>query len=477
MAKSTTPAATRKAKAEKPAHPLGRSLSDFPDLSDAERELLACCQKGEVATVGDTCPKEETPANTVRADFVRFLALGGDDKAPVHEHGVYLVGAWLTGPLDLIAANAPRRIGLWRCRIEHIDVRQASLRLLGLGGSHLVQGLMGDALHCAGDVFLNNGFHATGEVGFCGATIEGDLNCEGAHFENPGGAALTCDDARVTGRFLFRDYHHPDRKIVPLKVEGSINLCLMEAGSLCDQDGGWGAGQLVLDGFTYGRLAGGGPTDAESRIKWLLRQRPDHLGKAFTPQPWEQLASVLRTMGHADEARKVAVAKHESMRNAGRYVGDSRLWDWIYGNLVGYGYRPWKLFRIAFWVWAFCTLAYLAAVRPSAVGTGTYYLGPPRSEPNAACLVQRAAARSETPCPYAVPRYQDFFAPIYSLEVMLPIINLGGKERWQPVISDAAGRPLFWGHALRILYWLHTAFGWLAGLLLVGVVGTLIKRE
>src|ERR1700745_3763038 len=41
-------------------------------------------------------------------NLVRFLVLGGDEQAPVHEHGVQLRGAWLTGILDLDHAEVPR---------------------------------------------------------------------------------------------------------------------------------------------------------------------------------------------------------------------------------------------------------------------------------------------------------------------------------------------------------------------------------
>ena len=57
----------------------------------------------------------------------------------------------------------------------------------------------------------------------------------------------------------------------------------------------------------------------------------------FKPQPWEQIIGVLRQMGHIDEARRLAIAKHRKMRAAGRYAGASAAWDLDYGTLVGYG--------------------------------------------------------------------------------------------------------------------------------------------
>src|SRR5207249_10574398 len=68
-----------------------------------------------------------------------------------------------------------------------------------------------------------------------------------------------------------------------------------------DEEKSWpGEGKLFLDGFTYDRISEDSPLTAQSRIEWLHRQ-PHH---KFLPQPYEQLASVLRNMGHEREARR-----------------------------------------------------------------------------------------------------------------------------------------------------------------------------
>src|SRR3546814_2310360 len=72
----------------------GRSLSDFGTLWPAEDALLECSRIGAPTVISETRPEAETKTNRVRAAFVRFLALGGDEQAPVHENGVELQGAW-----------------------------------------------------------------------------------------------------------------------------------------------------------------------------------------------------------------------------------------------------------------------------------------------------------------------------------------------------------------------------------------------
>jgi hypothetical protein len=318
----------------------------------------------------------------------------------------------------------------------------------------------------SGSVYLRDGFRSTGQVRLDGAAIEGNLECVGSCFENGEDLALGCEGARA-GRFFFRS-----------GVEGGIDLTSMRIGTLCDEVGSWASarGRLVLDGFTYERLSGE-PADAAARIAWLELQLPAHLGEDFRPQPWEQLASVLRAMGHAEEARKVAIAKHRRMRAAGRHVGGSRAWDWLYGNLVGYGYRPWKLLRIVLAVWLLCALAYWPAANPRLFGLDAHLLAPVRSEPDQACLLARAAAATGQPCEPDKPRYEDLFLPAYSAEILIPVISLGSKGEWRPVVSTPQGKPLPWGWLVRFVYWFEIMFGWLASLLLIAAVGNLVKRE
>ncbi len=95
---------------EKPARPAnlpkGRWLGDFSPLKPAERKLIAACAAGGGCEFNDgKRPDEAKPAYTIRAALIRFLALGGDTEHPVHEHGVRLAGAWISGPLDLDGAT------------------------------------------------------------------------------------------------------------------------------------------------------------------------------------------------------------------------------------------------------------------------------------------------------------------------------------------------------------------------------------
>ncbi|WP_424360630.1 hypothetical protein [Methylocystis parvus] len=242
----------------------GRSLRDFKSLTWAEKKLIASTSRGKVCLLGSKTPDAPTRANAVRPELIRFLALGGDDYAAVHEKGVQLAGAYIGGTkqgdgpraLDLDGCELSARLGLWNCRFAaplylegakgrsislnnsifpgiqgdglHLDgdlflgaVRSSGkVRLLGagIGGDLSCEGGQfedkeGPALACdraiiGGGVFLGNGFRATGGVRLLGASIGGDLSCLGGRFKNSGGAALSCDGVEVAGSvFLNRNFH------------------------------------------------------------------------------------------------------------------------------------------------------------------------------------------------------------------------------------------------------------------------------
>ena len=64
-----------------------------------------------------------------------------------------------------------------------------------------------DGLRCGGDVFLNEGFRATGTVSLTGAEIGSELNCTSGSFSTPGGHALFADGMTTPGSvYLDQDF-------------------------------------------------------------------------------------------------------------------------------------------------------------------------------------------------------------------------------------------------------------------------------
>jgi hypothetical protein len=210
---------------------LGRWLGDFLDqdtpsgLLAAELRLLAACAQGRqcfaVAVPGKQTPageriRIEVPSRSlahgrtrslpipsvarVRAQFLRFLVLGGDESAPVHEAGVELCNAFVDGELDLRGAKCVGRLALVRCCIRgKLKIEDASLGILYLQGSR-AYGISANRAKIAGSVFLNKGFVCQGTVDFFGATIGGSLQCTGARIRRMKAPhALVCSAATIGG--------------------------------------------------------------------------------------------------------------------------------------------------------------------------------------------------------------------------------------------------------------------------------------
>lgn len=603
-------------KPEQPKKPFGRSLSDFGVLKPGERKLLEACRVGQLAILSNSVPwplpllapvqalgpvltplREErvpiTETNCVRADFLRFLLLGGDEQAPVHEHGVMLHGAYVVGELMLRSCSIPASVLLKRCflpaQISAEDARVSGV--FGLTGSHLVEGLAADRLKCTASIFLRDGFRVEGQVRLLGAEIGGNLDCSGGHFELKsiyafsadrvsvtgsvhlregftakgevrllgaqigsnldcsggffefsGGHVLSVDGANVAGTVHLNkgfaakgkvrlqgvqiggdldciDGHFQLGKSDALSLRGAVvrghwHLCGLsqsvrvdashaDVGVLIDELKAWAKGS-TLDGLRYGALGGVAPTDGEGRVKWLHEQSEAHLNvEEFRPQPWRQMQRVLREMGHTEDAKQVGIAYEKHQRKIGR-VGQSaegknfiaawwrrvtsRTAHFIFGMLAGYGYRPMRLVTWMLAVWLACGAAYwhlslapYRAIAPSAplIFQDANYIncqpdqpGPPQPPANWYLCDE---LRSE---------YATFSPLAYSLDLMLPVVDLGQEKAWGAFIPAANAvwwKELFthWapGHVVRLITWFQILFGWVSSLLLVAIISGFSRRN
>jgi len=220
-----------------PKRPFGRSLSDFriegaatPNgLHPAEEKLLDCAYRGEECRIALTRPDETTLENTVRGSFLRFLLLGGDDVAPVHEKGVILRGSIIEASIDFEGAGAAKPLALKKCKLTGGFIgSRARILSLDLSGS-AVGFIKCDSTRIIGDVHLSYGFEAMGEVNFSGSHIGGQLICDGGLFNNEDGYALYCENARFNGSVFLRD---------GFTANGEVNFRRTEIAGALGCDGG-----------------------------------------------------------------------------------------------------------------------------------------------------------------------------------------------------------------------------------------------
>ena len=198
----------------------------------------------------------------------------------------------------------------------------------------------GRALHCEDlkveSVLLtaddeDNPFAAHGRLNFLTAIIGGNFFMSNARLApgpdyegllmKGGPVAINLQQARISNALSLNNIGALDFGVAsPSKgdtltpVRGWFLLTGIQVNALFDNiNTGWPAhGFLDVDGATYERIHHVAGDDLTTkRIAWLRRQFPE--GKpcpnSFRPQPYEQLARVLRQHGLAREANAIAVEK------------------------------------------------------------------------------------------------------------------------------------------------------------------------
>jgi hypothetical protein len=336
------------------------------------------------------------------------------------------------------------------------------------------------------NVFLRDHVVALGEVRFPGATIGGHFECDGVQLTNPGGIALLAEGAKIGRSVFLRNGFKADGKVTFASAEvGSyfqwqgisspqnsvLDFRSANVAVLWDEKRSW-PGILSLDGFVYfvyNRIHEAAPIDAANRLQWLRRQPRG----AFLPQPYEQLASVLRNMGHEREARKVMIAKNEDQAEHTRWFSQEWWWYNVFGKLIGYGYQPWRAFLIsAVMIVIGCALFHLGYERgvilPSKESAYAKTIDGQYQEAKGKRVFSR--------------EYPTFNAFVYSLESFTPLLKLDQSANWAPNANRGTPVHLWrfqslttWGSLLRIYLWFHIIAGWVLTSLWIGAVTGLVK--
>ncbi|MBW4982704.1 hypothetical protein KZZ07_09130 [Mameliella sp. CS4] len=410
-----------------------------------------------------------------------------------------------------------------------------------------------NGLQVGSDVFLRDGFHATGEVNFIGARITGQLDCIKGRFENPGGMALNCDGLKVGADVFLRDGFHAEGLVnltrahvqghldcqegrfdsglaaEGLRVEAALFWCGLAGfsgpldfddahlGRLCDDRESWrGAKPLYLSGFRYERLDSG--MSVAERLTWLSRKAErritpaidkilDHDGntrldqppfirganrKQCDPQPYTQLAKVLREQGVTQGAARLLEERDKRVRRASYHramAAQDGTWraGWaaqlatlmrpvngLFGAVFGFGHRPGRAIYWVLGLWIFATLLYAQvwavdqmAPESAIVLTSADWI----------TAVEGYEDNPTGPLPLALwkgsPAAQDYetFQPmLYALDVFIPLDALGQEAAWAPSpVRGNWGAFGFWAKpALQVAGWIITAVGAAA---VAGLVG------
>jgi hypothetical protein len=479
--------------------------AQFGDLSAAEIVVLHLAPTREIAwaspshdpnaAINDPAKANKWgPERTIRAAVIEWLLSDGEASKLVHPSGIGVKGARIVGKLDLSYLTITTPVMLVLCAIsEGIDLQYAHYQSLDLRGS-FTGPIVGDLSVGQGDVILRYGqyqnvsfyraeiggnlegnggqfvgddplsavdatirgdalfhedFSANGVVDFRLARIGRGLSFNSAHFTGRGDNGLNAERATVGGTLYW----------VKIATTPSTELDLSDAhvGSLWDDQQSWPtAGKLELDGFVYGGFSGG-PADSASRLEWLRRQSRSLQGE---PQPYGQLAQIMREEGRPEGAINVEMARQDALTAKETHFGP-RLWRYTLKWVLGYGYRP---LRALWWILLFVVFGTILF----ALGYRARIITPTDER------AYEVFARSGAPPPY----YPPFSSFVYSLENFLPVVELHQGEYWRPNPLHVTGADRraagFAAHALRWYLWAHILAGWtITPLLFAGLAGLL----
>jgi len=449
---------------------------------------------------------------------------------------VSLRGAKLeTTDSPALSADGARITGNLSCSDKFTAKGAVHLLSAQIGGNVEFQGaklenagtphaLIADRARIGGILFCCDGFTAQGEVRLRGAQIDGDASFDDASLENAGADALSADRARIRGSLFCRGRFTVKGNInfyltridhlfawCPEKWSGRLSLFHAHAGQWRDNWDGerWGCEgtpEIDLRDFDFGGFETSAPkVDATSRVAWIRAS----LAGGFAPGPYETLARILRAKGDEDGAKDVALEKHRDRtrhrlksemppsRWALHRIGWAylrigmvgRILDWT----IGYGYRPRRGFGwlALFWVlgWGLFTFAgptmdggagIIKPAIPIAYVDGLSRCPPGRSLADGTCAVpmDRAAKLTDHAIDYGLPiEYPPFSAFWYSLDTLIPLVDLGQGTAWSP--SPIGGWRDDWkGWAVLTYLYIHIIAGWLlTSLTIVALTGIIKKSE
>lgn len=408
------------------------------------------------------------------AIFINRATDGSRPRPALNAQGLYVAGNFLLqnacvcmGQVSLLGASIGGELHCDDARLWNPD----GIALLGV------------SLNVGGTLAIHEGSTIEGTTDLSGADVDGDLDCRGANFDIAKGTAFSMQGARVRGTFFWGPFGIKPSSTTDYFMFGDFQLLYADpptgtvdftgarVGFLVDDNSAWkGDPDLKLEGFVYD-LLGEGAAHYSWRVNWLARQarrRPQidtrtrkALNQALTnlppmdyghysPQVFEQLATVYDRMGSEGTARAIRIAKQRAARDAGHLSWGERFSNRLLDITIRYGWEPWRIVVFGLLVVVFGTLVFAS-------------LGESSFAPTHTSGTQAYAA----------------FNPLaYSLDVFIPIIHLGQASEWAP-----RDNVQWWPFGLRTTgaivqgyLWIHIILGWMVSTLAVAAFTGLVRR-
>ncbi len=345
------------------------------------------------------------------------------------------------------ASYLPGLIDLTSAQIGGFLILGESRVTLGAAAGQTAVGAMGLSVRQNLSMW---GLQTDGVVDLRNANINADLEIEYAKFVGAGLTGLEAQNATVKDALIWNKITTTPNTI--------FDVTDARVGSLIDDDTSWPhPGKLFIDGFVYDRLTCDGDNtlpfteftncrlNVASRLKWLGLQS----SSTYYPQPYLQLAAILKARGDLSGARRVLIAGQNEQMRLGNLSLAQRLWGWLLWATIDYGYESY---------WALLWAALLVVIGGVLVRLGH----------DAGVMKPVEPVRKQA-------------APlVYSLDVFTPIVDLRLQRNWWPDPTKSGTAKLLGrkiavrGSILRAYLWFHIVAGYILTVLFVAGVSGLV---
>lgn len=265
--------------------------------------------------------------------------------------GLSTTGTTFNGSVNADRLNVGGSVFMDSSRFVGSSESDHSVRLLGatIGGDFALVGSVfeipfeADGVKVGGALFMRDCARFK-NARLVGASVGANLDISASRFL--GGLDLT--GSRIGGELLIAS---PNDAAPRWRQGATLTLRNAHATALQDMENAWALpdGALDLNGFSYERLGGlrssKGSTMADRpfewlRDEWLTKQKDRDV--AFQPQPYRQLATILRESGHAGKADRILYAMRDHQRTHAETPAFQKATLTLSWAFLGYGYRPWQ---------------------------------------------------------------------------------------------------------------------------------------
>ncbi|MBO0806368.1 MAG: membrane-associated oxidoreductase [Nocardiopsaceae bacterium] len=271
--------------------------------------------------------------------------------------------------------------------------------------------LLAHGIQVGGFLSFEDNALVQGTVRMSRAKVGGEIYFSDGRFINPGKDAIRCRDAEAK-RAVFGP---------GFTAEGTADFRHSRFSVIRDDQSSWPP-ELRLSGLRYDALDP--PLPAAKRVAWLSRDTD-----GYVPQDYETLAAMYRRNGDDAAARTVLLARERARREQLPWYG--RAWSLLQEVSVGYGYRP---LRAGAWLAAF-------------FGLGTLVFG------------------LHHPPPLAGAPHPAFNSLIYTLDLLVPLVNFGLRDTYDPQGPQ------------RWLAYLLIAVGWIFATTIAAGIARVLRRN